>query len=582
MDKKAAARILEAIADLLELKGDNAFKIKAYRDASDAIARFEGDLAPAVLSGEILTVKGIGKGLQAELVQLVNTGRSALHDELSAAFPASLRELLAVPGLGPKKVKALHEGLAVASLADLEEAVAKGRVAGLKGFGAKTADKIARNLAFYHQTRGQHRYADAIGPARELLAFLRSVAAVERCELAGSIRRVKEVVKDVDLVACSADPEAVMEAFVRAPGVVDIVGKGPTKTSVRLAGGLGVDLRVVSAEQFPYAWQHFTGSAEHNVALRGIAKGMGFKSNEYGLLREPDGSQVACASEAELYAALGLAWIPPELREGTWEIEAAREGRLPDLVGTDQIQGVFHSHTVASDGHATLEQMVAAARSLDMAYLGISDHSKAAFYANGMDAARLAEQQVAIDRLGGEIPDFTIFKGIEADILKDGTIDLGPQVLGTCDFVIASIHSRFNETRDEMTERICKAVTDPHVTMLGHLTGRLLLEREPYELDFDRVFAAAAEHGVLIEINASPSRLDLDWRLMQRAKSAGVRFSINPDAHSTAEIANAALGVSMARKGGLEAQDLLNTRSAAEVREYLERRKSGERVRLGA
>ncbi|MBU6428089.1 MAG: DNA polymerase/3'-5' exonuclease PolX, partial [Cyanobacteria bacterium REEB65] len=344
---------------------------------------------------------------------------------------------------------------------------------------------------------------------------------------------------------------------------------GPTKTSVRLASGIGVDLRVVTEAQYPYALQHFTGSAEHNVALRGRAKAMGLKSNEYGVFREADDSLVFCRTEEEVYQALGLPWIAPELREGMGEIEAAAAGRLPKLVTGEQIQGVFHSHTVASDGHATLEEMVAAAQRLGLTYLGISDHSKAAVYANGLDGEQLLAQHAAIDALNQMLSGFTIFKGIEADILKDGTIDLGPEVLDRCDFVIASIHSRHNETAQEMTDRLCKAIADPHVTMLGHLTGRLLLEREPYELDLDRVFAAAAEHGVLIEINASPSRLDLDWRQIGRAKAAGVRFCINPDAHSTAEVANTAFGVGIARKGGLEAGDLLNTRSAVEVREFL-------------
>ncbi len=580
MDTASAARLLSEIGDLLELKGENAFRIRAYREGAEAIARLGGDLRGSVESGEILSVRGIGKGLLAELTALVETGTTPLYQELRRSFPEALLELLAVPGLGPKRIKALHEGLGIASLADLEAAVRQGRIAGLKGFGAKTADKVARSLAFFNAALGQSRYADAIGEARLLLAHLRAQPAARRCELAGAIRRACELVTEIALVVSSDDADAVSGAFAAYPGAVEVLPTRVGTARIRLARNLEAQLRVVPAEQFAHALLHDTGAPEHFAALVRLAADAGLRLDERGLFRRTDGFHLACRSEEEIYAELEMAWIPPELREGTWEVEAARRGELPDLVRTDQIRGTFHAHTVASDGHATLEQMIAAARAVGLAYLGISDHSQAASYAGGLDAVRLAEQHAAIDAIAADLEDFVVFKGIEADILRDGTVDMGATTLETCDFVVASIHSRFNESGEEMTDRICRALADPHVTMLGHISGRLLLEREAYELDFERVFETAARYGVLIEINSTPSRLELDWRWLQRAKAAGVRFSINPDAHNTTELANVPLGVAIARKGGLEAADLLNTRTAAEVRDYLARRKQGDRIRL--
>ncbi len=580
MDTASAARLLSEIGDLLELKGEDAFRIRAYREGADAIARLGGDLRASVESGEILSVKGIGKGLLAELKALVETGTTPLYQQLRRSFPESLLELLAVRGLGPKRIRALHEGLGIASLADLEDAVKRGRIAELKGFGTKTADKVARNLAFFKETLGQHRYADAIGEARLLLAHLRAQPDARRCELAGAIRRACEVVTEVDLVVSSDDSEAVMGAFAAYPGAIEVLPTRVGTARIRLASGLEAQLRVAPADQFAHALLHDTGAPEHFADLVRLAADAGLQLDERGLFLQRDGFRLSCRSEEEIYAELGMTWVPPELREGTWEIEAARRGALPDLVRADQIRGTFHAHTVASDGHATLEQMVAAARALGLGYLGISDHSQAASYVGGLDAKRLAEQHAAIDAIAANLEDFVVFKGIEADILKDGTVDMGARTLDTCDFVVASIHSRYGESRQEMTERICRALADPHVTMLGHLSGRLLLEREAYEIDFERVFETAARYGVLIEINSTPSRLELDWRWLQRAKAAGVRFSINPDAHNTVELANVPLGVAIARKGGLEPADLLNTRTAAEVREYLTRRKRGERILL--
>ncbi len=581
-DKRRAARLLREIAAMLELEGENPFKIRAYSEGADAVECMEGDLATAVATGDIARVKGIGKGLRAELEAYADTGTLPLYEGLSAKYPESVREMLHVPGFGPKKVKAVFEELGVSSIDQLEEAGKLGRLAGLKGFGAKTQEKILRNIAFYRSNKGKHLYAAVIGLAEALRDQVAALPGVGRCELGGSLRRRKEVVKDVDIVAATATAAPVMDAFAALPDVVEIIAKGPTKTSIRLDGGLAVDLRVVSAEQFPYALLHFTGSAEHNTLLRGRAKTLGFKLNEYGLFREADDSLVSCADEAAIYRELGLDYIPPELRDaGGWEIEVAARHAVPALVAAAEIRGVFHNHTTASDGHASLDEMIAAARRLGLAYIGISDHTKAAAYANGLTDERVRTQHAAIDKLNADFEEFRVLKGVEADILRDGAIDLAPETLAGCDFVIASIHARFNETREEMTERICKALANPLVTMLGHISGRLLLEREPYDLDYDRIFAVAAEHGTLIEINGNPDRLDLDWRLHQRAKAAGVRFCINPDAHSTEAIRHVYFGVNVARKGGLGSDDILNTQDLAGVLEYLGSRKKKLLATLG-
>ncbi len=584
VEKRRAAAMLREIAAMLELDGANQFKVRAYQEAADAVECMDGSLADAVNTGSIGEIKGVGKTLRAELETLIHTGSIPAYDVLAAKYPATVLEMLRIPGLGPKKVKAVLEDLGATSVDQLEDAGRLGRLAGIKGFGAKTQDKILRNIGFYRANKGKHLYARVAPVAADIRAQVCQNPAVVRCEIAGSLRRKREVVKDIDMVVSSGRPEDVMDAFVALPEVVEIVGKGPTKASVRLDGGIGMDLRVVSDEQFPYALLHFTGSAEHNTLLRGRAKTMGLKLNEYGLFREADDGLVPCGTEDDIYAALGLAWLPPELREGTgWEIAAAEARAVPALVSGDEIRGVFHNHTTDSDGRAGLDQMIEAAQRLGLQYIGISDHSRVAGYAHGLDDARLKAQHARIDAINRKLSGtgFRVLKGIEADILKDGNVDMEPQTLAGCDFVIASIHSRHGESREEMTQRICRAMLNPFVTMLGHISGRLLLERESYELDYERIFTVAAENGVIIEINGNPDRLELDWRYLQRAKAMGVRFCINPDAHSTDAISHVYFGVNVARKGGLEAGDILNTRTPDGVLEYLAGRKKLVLAKLG-
>lgn len=575
-NERTVARILEQTATLLELKGENPFKVRAYTEAARIVESLEGGLAPLVDHGKLEGIKGIGRQLARDIAEIMQTGELELHGELEAAFPQGVREMLAVPGLGPKKIRVIYEQLGIDSLEALAEAADQGKLASLPGFGAKTQEKLLRAIALYQQSKGRRLYSEAAPVAKELLAALRAYPRVVRAELAGSLRRCKETVKDLDLVASSADPEAVMAHFATLPQVAEIVAKGPTKTTIRLENGLNADLRVVTDLQFPYALHHFTGSMEHNTQLRAWAKARGCKLNEYGLFRVDDGEQLLpCEDETELFAALGLSYIIPELREGRGEIERAAQGPLPPFIERDDLRGTFHAHTTESDGTASLEAMAEAAHRLGLEYLGISDHSEAAHYAHGLSRARIRDQHRRIEALNRELDGFTIFKGIEADILADGRMDYDDETLASFDFVIASIHSRFGMERDQeaMTARVIKAIANPHVTFLGHMTGRLLLSREPYALDLEAVFRALAEHGVILELNCHPDRLDVDWRFIQRALDLGVTLSINPDAHSTAGLADIGLGVAIARKGGVTPDRVFNTLAVSEVREHFAARK---------
>lgn len=557
MNQQQIADRLEAIATLMELKGENPFKIKAFTSGARLVEALEADLGELVATGSLRSIKGIGPALAEVITELVQTGRSTVHDELQADTPAGLLEMLGVPGLGPKKIKAIHEGLGITTVGELEYACHENRLAGLAGFGAKTQEKILAGIALMKQSRGKFLASEALGVAEELLASLESHPAVQRAAIAGSLRRAKETVKDADLIASSDDAEAVMAFFVGLPQVKEVVAHGPTKSSVRLENGLPIDLRVVADADFPFTLHHFTGSKEHNTLMRQRALARGLKLNEYGLWRGEE--RLACRDEAEIFRALDLAYVPPELREGTCELELAEAGTLPELVRQGDLQGIFHVHTTFSDGAGTLEQMVRAAQALGYRYIGISDHSQAAAYAHGLTPERIAEQHAEIDRLNRELAGIRILKGIEADILADGAVDYDPEVLARFDFVIASVHSRFGMDRPAMTERIVRAIRNPFVTMLGHLTGRLLLSREPYELDLERVFTEAAEHGVAIELNANPHRLDLDWRYLRRALELGVTIAINPDAHSVAGLEHVRYGVGIARKGGVPAERVLNS-----------------------
>ena len=549
MTKRDIAAVLEEIAFLLELKGENPFKVKAYATGARVIESLPEEPAVLVQKGLLRNVKGIGQTLEGTVTELVTTGRSTLHQELQAAFPASLLEMAAIPGLGPKKLKTIYEQLGVSSVGELEYACVENRLVGLPGFGAKTQEKILAGIRQFKRHQGFHLYANVIEEAESMLAAVLGASGVSQADHAGEIRRRLEVVQSLSFVAAGSSPKAVMDALQSVLDVTQIEDQAGARTiTARSAQSLPVTVALVDAANYGWGLLKATGNAEHVEALTRRLQARG--------------APVGGETEEAIYAAAGLPFIPPELREGHGEIELAESGHLPVLLEPGQIQGVFHTHTIYSDGSATLEQMVEATRSLGYRYIGISDHSQSAFYANGLKEDRIRAQHAEIAAVQKKYSDVRIFKGIEADILADGAMDYPDEVLATFDFVIASVHSRFNLSEEEQTRRICRALANPYVTMLGHSTGRLLLSRDAYRVDMKQVLDAAAAHGKIVEINANPHRLDLDWRLCGYAKEKGVRFSINPDAHSTEGLADVPFGVNVARKGGVTAQDVVNTLSA--------------------
>jgi len=574
MDKKKVAAILDEMGTLLELQGANPFKSRAFHTASRALEGVTQDLRTLAESGGLIDVKGIGKSIAKIITELVTTGRSREYAELREQFPTGVLDMLRIQGLGPKKVKLLYDTLKVVSLEQLEEAARGGRLEHLDGFGKKTQENILAGIAALRSRSDKSLYPQAFEPARAVLEYMRGQKGVIRCEVAGSLRRRKEVIGDIDLLLSAKDAArpALMKAFTSWPGVESVVAQGETKSTVLLGGGITCDLRIVSDGEFPFALNYFTGSKEHNVTMRSRAKRFGWSLNEYGFSRlgneEKRGrakQAVRCKTEEDIYRALDLAYIPPELRENTGEFEAAERGSLPVLVQEQDIRGTFHCHTTASDGVNTLPQMVDGARAMGWEYLGIADHSKAAAYAGGLSEEKLKAQFREIDSLNGTMKGFRIFKGTECDILPDGGLDWPDRVLATCDYIVVSVHSNFRMSEAEMTRRIIKALKNRYVTMLGHPTGRLLLARDAYPVDMVQVIDAAAEYGKMIEINAHPMRADLDWRLCRYAREKGVLIPINPDAHSIDGLRDVSYGVGVARKGWLEKSNILNTRTAKEI-----------------
>lgn len=576
MTRETLAETLEDIALLLELKGENPFKIRAYRSGADTVLQFPGDIVARAREGDLNGIKGIGEALRQKLHELAATGTLEFHEKLKAEFPPGLFELFRIQGLGPKKIKALYETLQVDSVARLKEVCASGEVATLAGFGKKTAEKLLEAIAFREANAERFRLGDVVAPVEEILASLKEHPDCLRAEVAGSYRRAKETVHDVDFLVATGQPEKIIEHFVSHPRVTGVIAQGSTKASVHLADGLQCDLRAVANDEFACALAYFTGSKEHNVAMRGLALSRGYTLNEYRLApREGSDSPEAPVfeDEAQLHRFLGLDIIAPELRENTGEIEAAASGELPRLLELENLRGTFHNHTIASDGRNTLEEMAEAARELGLQYLGIADHSKSSFQANGLDEKRLRQQIAEIrewnlccrDEGGG----FRLFAGSEVDILKDGSLDFDDELLGELDYVVASVHNVMNLPEAEMTARIIQAATHPRVTMLGHLTGRLLLEREPYPVDVPAVIEACAASGTVIELNCNPWRLDMDWRWWKYAVERGVKCAINPDAHRTTQLDYLWFGVRLARKGWLTRADVINTLDLAGMEEFL-------------
>ena len=511
MDRAKVAEVLNEIALLLRLKGESPFRIRAYENGARAIELLEEDLYTLVQENRLGQIKGIGKTLAQGIEELVTTGSLAYHEELKGEFPEALFDLFRVPGLGPKRVQTLYEKLGITSLGELEYACRENRLLILPGFGEKTQQNILRGIDHLKHYQSRFLYSEAQPIAEAIVREMLEQPGVIEAHAAGSLRRCKEIVGDIDILASSLWPVSLMDWFTSMDYVDTITGKGDTKSSVKLKNGINADLRVVSPEQYPYALHHFTGSKEHNTAMRHIARSRGIKMNEYGLLRGEEETPISCRNEEEIFKFFGMDYIPPELREGGGEIQAAMEGNLPKLIEMEDIKGILHVHTTYSDGRASLREMVDEALRLGYHYIGISDHSQSAYYANGLTPEDIKRQHEEIDELNqlynGRI---RILKGIESDIQPDGSLDYPDEILASFDFVIASVHSGFSMDKETMTRRLLKAMDNPHTTILGHPTGRLLLSREGYPLDMEAVLEGAAKRGVAIDINAKPYRLDLD------------------------------------------------------------------------
>lgn len=562
------AEIFDQTAELLEIKGDNPFRSRAYRNAARVIERLPKSVASLLKAGEDLSeLPGIGKDLAGKIATIVATHKFDVLDRLKRELPGDLGEIAALPGLGPKRVKLLYDKLGIRSLEDLRRAVKSGRLRELKGFGQKSEEKLASALA-KPQTEKRFKLAEAEAEAEALLRHLR-VSGHDQVVVAGSYRRRRDTVGDLDILMTARDGAAVGDRLAKYDNVATVMAHGPTRTTVVLRSRLQVDLRVVPKESYGAALMYFTGSKAHNIVLRGLANDRGWKLNEYGLF---DGKRrIAGASEEEVYKKLGLATIPPEMREDRGEVALAKAGKLPKLIAMDDIRGDLHVHSDWSDGTVKIAEMAAAAKARGYAYMAITDHSRHVTIAHGLDPARLARQIDEIDRLNDKLDGFAVLKGSEVDILADGSLDLPDNVLSRLDLVVAAVHYKFDLSRKAQTERVIHAMDNRHVSIIAHPTGRLIGEREGFDIDIEGIIAAARDRGCHLELNADPDRLDLTDIHAHAARSAGVKLAISTDAHSTAGLANMRFGVDQARRGWLEANDVINTQPLARLRKLLKR-----------
>jgi DNA polymerase (family 10) len=573
--KEQTIDLLETIARLLELKGENPFKIRAYINAARALETFSGNFQTTVTEEKLGELDGIGDAITKKISEYVQTGRLEYFEKLQAEFPETIFELFEITGLGGKKVKALYEQLGIKTIAELEAGAKDGRVAALPGFGAKTAANLLQSIEQRRKHSGRILLSDAKIWSDELLEHFRGHPDVSQISAGGSFRRARETIGDLDFLIATKQPQRIIEYFLTHEAIDRVLARGETKASVLLNYGIQADLRVVANYEFPFALCYFTGSKEHNVALRGRALQNGWTLNEYRLGPEPSSKKAPqpipeIQTEMDLYRALGLSYIPPELRENHGEIEAAEEGELPRLVELQNLRGTFHNHTNESDGQNTLQEMADAAQELGLEYLGIADHSKSSFQAHGLDETQLLKQVEEIHAMNTRFPDdFQLLCGVECDILKDGRLDFEDEVLAQLDYVVASVHASFTLTEKEMTKRIIRALESRYVTILGHPSGRLLLSREQYQVDLGEIIKVAAQTGTIIELNANPRRLDLDWRFWKRAKELGVRCAINPDAHSVRGLHDLWFGIQIARKGWLTRDDVVNCLPLNEMKKFL-------------
>jgi len=553
------ARIFYEIASLLEVRDESRFRIRAWQRAAQTLETLSEDVTAVAARGALRSLPGIGKEIAARIEEYLATGRLELLDRLRENLPPDFLSLLEVRGLGPRTARALWELLGIDTVERLEEACRSGRVIGVAGIQKKTCENLLKAIAQHKAGRSRALLTTARAIANQVATALRAHGGVDRLEIAGSLRRMRETVKDIDILVTSTEPAHVIETLVSLPSVAEITARGETKVSVGHQDGLAIDLRVVASEAFGAALQYFTGSKAHNVRLREMAVRRGLKISEYGVFDEATGARVAGETEHDVYAAVGLPWIPPELREDGGEIDAAREGRLPELVAIADLKGDLHDHTEWSDGHHSLERLVEAAEARGYEYVIVSDHSRSLTIAQGLSIERLRQQRAEIRAVQARHR-IRILAGTECDILEDGALDFPDEVLAELDVVVASVHSRFKQDRATMTARIVRALGNPHMDILGHPTGRRLGSREPYDVDLDAVFAAARTHGKAVEINASPERLDLNDAHARRAAEAGVLLSISTDTHYLAELDNLDLGVAVARRAWVTRDGILNTR----------------------
>lgn len=567
VSKEDVIGLLDEIGFMLDLKAENPFKIRAYHNAARSLAAMEQNIEEMVAQEKLQEISGIGKDLAAKITEYVKTGELNYYNELKKEVPEEILMMLKIPGLGPRKVKKIYDTLKITTLEQLKTACQQNKLAVLEGFGEKTQANILKGIEFLKKYSQQFLYPEAWQEAEAIIEELKKLKTVQNISIAGSLRRHKELIKDIDILIGAEQSAEVIKKFTELKQVQTINAHGETKAAVVLRSGINVDLRVVNPKEFPHGLQHFSGSKEHNVVLRSRAKKYGYKMNEYGLFKAEQ--PIYCKDEKEIYAKLDLAYIEPELRENMGEIEAAEQNKLPKLIKPNDIKGIFHLHTNYSDGENTLEEMVQASRQLGFEYLVVTEHSQTAFYAGGLKLAKIKAQQEEIAKLNNKYKDFYIFKGIESEILQDGSLDYPDDVLALFDFVIASVHSSFKMSEEQMTKRIIKALQNKYCSILGHPTGRLLLEREAYQVNLEQVIAAAAKYKKIIEINCNPHRFDLDWRWCKRAKEAGVKIVLSPDAHRISGIADIFYGVGIARKGWLEKGDVLNCLSAQELKKLL-------------
>jgi DNA polymerase (family 10) len=571
------AAALEEIADRLEIQDANPFRVRAYRNAARTVQESQKDVKQIVERGETLAgLPGIGADLAGKIVEIARTGSCELLARLRQEMPAAITELLKVPGLGPKRVKALWHELDVHTPEQVLRAARDGRIRSLHGFGEKTERSILHAVEAHVRVEPRMKLATAAQYAEALVQHLSQLPGVGRVEVAGSFRRMRETVGDLDILATGAKGPAITERFVGHADVAEVLSRGGTRASVRLRGGLQVDLRVVPDESFGAALAYFTGSKAHNIALRRLGQERGLKINEYGVFR--GARRIAGDSEESVYRAVGLPWIPPELREDRGELDAARQGKLPVLIDRGDLKGDLHVHTRATDGRDTLQAMANAARELGLEYVAITEHSRRQAMAHGLDPARLAEQGQAIDRLNAQLRGIRVLKGIEVDILEDGTLDLRDEALAPLDLVVAAVHGGFNLSRPRQTERILRALDNPQVTLLAHPSGRLIGEREPYDVDMAQIIRKARARRVHLEINAHPERLDLVDTYCRMCKDEGVLLAINSDAHSIPEFANLRYGIGQARRGWLTPEDVVNTRPLPQLLSALNRPRRASRA----